>query len=43
MVSQPITDEVSNRLLDSAATLIVKGGPSALTVSAIADGAGSPG
>ncbi|HNE90121.1 MAG TPA: TetR/AcrR family transcriptional regulator, partial [Actinomycetota bacterium] len=40
MVSQPITDEVSNRLLDSAATLIVKGGPSALTVSAIADGAG---
>ncbi|HUM87413.1 MAG TPA: TetR/AcrR family transcriptional regulator [Actinomycetota bacterium] len=40
MVSQPLSDEVSNRLLDSASELIIKGGPAAATVSAIATGAG---
>ena len=40
MVSQPLSDEVSNRLLDSASELIIQGGPAAATVSAIATGAG---
>jgi len=40
MVSQPTGDEVSNRLLDSAETLIIHGGPAAATVSAIATEAG---
>lgn len=40
MVSQPVADEVSNRLLDAASALIVRSGPGAATVSAIATEAG---
>ena len=40
MVSQPVPDEVSTRLLDAAGALIASRGPAAATVSAIADQAG---
>lgn len=40
MVSQSPSDAVSDRLLDAAAALIVRGGPAAATVSAIAAEAG---
>ncbi len=40
MVSQPGLDEVANKLLDAAATLIADGGPAAANVSAIASEAG---
>lgn len=39
-MSQPPPDPVSDRLLDSAAALVIKGGSSAATVSAIATEAG---
>ncbi|HQR79740.1 MAG TPA: TetR/AcrR family transcriptional regulator [Actinomycetota bacterium] len=40
MMSQSSSDVVSDRLLDSAASLVIQGGPSAATVSAIAAEAG---
>ena len=39
MVSQPVVDDVSRRILDAASALIVSGGPAAANVSAIANAA----